>query len=87
MAVRSDRRGRGIGRKMMLKAEEFAKQRGFHSFYLSAKSERAISFYKEKCDFKGEIRGPIDGNEFHQLKKIFSFEPMHFNYFLHDVGF
>ena len=88
MAVLSGRTGQGIGRKMMLEAEEWAKNIGFNSFDLKASSERAIKFYEEKCDFTAKKTLETNGNEneLRRLKKIFSFEPMHFNY-LHDIGF
>ena len=71
---------------MMLEAEEWAKQKGFNSFDLRALSERTIRFYREKCEFTGNIPDEIEENKFYKLKKIFKFDPTHFNY-LHDVGF
>jgi len=48
IAVSSKGEGKGVGKRLMEKAEEWAHQKGYHQIILNvfAKNDRAVNFYK-----------------------------------------
>lgn len=68
MATRKDRRGKGVGKALLARAEEVAKERGCRYAYTDTMEYQAPSFY-QKAGYK--IAGELDNWDSHGQKKFF----------------